>query len=383
MRIARIKLYALELEPLRRFYRDTLELPLCEDGEGSFTVRAGQSLLTFDQGLPDSDSSSSSDEPPYYHFAFNISENKIAEAVEWLERKGVAISPVNGRTVVRSESWDSDSVYFVDPAGNIVEFIARHGLSNGADTPGFSAENIVNISEIGCGTDDVNELSGLLRKRLRGSVYLEGDDLFTPIGDEEGLIILSSLRRNWLGSNKPVRIFPMEITVLMGETGESQVLRFPYPVRTLSFRKRTNEDAIPYDLLLLADPSREMVDDYVGRGDCYLAYADGELVGEFVLVATHPRTLEIVNIAVRESWQGQGIGKALVLKAIETARASGAAALEIGTANSSFDQLRLYQRCGFRMVGVDADFFVRHYPEPIYENGLRATDMVRLRIELR
>jgi|GEM_PF-58345 len=381
MRIVEIKLYTLELEPLRRFYCDTLELPLSEDGEGSFTVRAGQSLLTFVRGLPDSNSSS--DEHPYYHFAFNISENKIAEAVEWLGRKGIEISPVNGRTVIRSESWDSDSVYFIDPAGNIVEFIARHRLANGSDTPGFAAENVVNISEIGCGTDDVNELSLLLRERLRESVYLEGDDLFTPIGDEEGLIILSSLRRNWLGSNKPVRIFPMEITVLMGKSGESQVLHFPYSVGTLIVRKRTDEDAIPYDLLLLADPSREMIDDYIGRGDCYLAYADGELVGEFVLIATHPRTLEIVNVAVRESRQGQGFGKALVLKAIETARVSGAAALEIGTANSSFDQLRLYQRCGFRIVGVDADFFVRHYEEPIYENGLRATDMVRLRIELR
>ncbi len=150
----------------------------------------------------------------------------------------------------------------------------------------------------------------------------------------------------------------------------------------LDFRKRTGEDDIPYDLLLLADPSREMVDDYIGRGDCYLAYADGELVGEFVLVATHPRTLEIVNVAVRESRQGQGIGKALVRKAIEIARAAGAAALEIGTANSSLGQLGLYQRCGFRIVGVDADFFVRHYREPIYENGLRATDRVRLRLEL-
>ncbi len=150
----------------------------------------------------------------------------------------------------------------------------------------------------------------------------------------------------------------------------------------LSFRKRSSEDEIPYELLLLADPSREMVDDYIVRGDCYLAYEDGELVGQFVLIATHPRTLEIVNVAVRESRQGQGIGKSLVFKAIETAREAGAAVLEIGTANSSFDQLRLYQKCGFRIVGVDAGFFVRHYPEPIWENGIRVLDMIRWRLDL-
>ncbi len=226
MRIAGIKLYAHELESLRRFYRDTLELPLCEDGKDSFTVRAGQSLLTFDRGHIDSA------EPPYYHFAFNVSENKIAEAVEWLNRKGVAITPVNGRTVVRFESWDSDSVYFDDPEGNIVEFIARHRLPKRSDKPGFSAEDIANISEIGCGADDVNELSLLLRERLREQVYLDGDDLFTPIGDEEGLIILSSLQRKWLGSNKPVRIFPLEITVRTGESSKSSVLHYPYSLRT-------------------------------------------------------------------------------------------------------------------------------------------------------
>lgn len=150
----------------------------------------------------------------------------------------------------------------------------------------------------------------------------------------------------------------------------------------LSFRKRISEDEIPYDLLLLADPSRKMVDDYIARGDCYLAYEEGELIGQFVLIATHPRTLEIVNVAVRESRQGQGFGKALVLKAIDTAKQAGASTLEIGTANSSFDQLRLYQKCGFRIVGVDTGFFARHYPEPIWENGIRALDMIRLRIDM-
>ncbi len=226
MRIERIKLNAIELEPLRLFYRDTLELPVSDDGESSFTVSAGASRLTFERARTDSG------EAPYYHFAFNVSANKIAESIDWLSGKSVPISPVNGRTIVRSESWDSDSVYFFDPAGNILEFIARHRLPNRSDKPGFSYEDIVNISEIGCAADDVNELSRVLRERLGEPVYLDGDDLFTPLGDEEGLIILSSLRRNWLGSNKPVRIFPLEMTVRTGASGEWPILHYPYSVRT-------------------------------------------------------------------------------------------------------------------------------------------------------
>ncbi|OZB97945.1 N-acetyltransferase [Paenibacillus sp. XY044] len=141
-------------------------------------------------------------------------------------------------------------------------------------------------------------------------------------------------------------------------------------------------EAIPYDLLLLADPSKEMVDDYVARGRGYGAYTNGEVAGEYVLIDTHPKTVEIVNIAVREDLQGRGIGKMLVESAIEEARRLGAHAVEIGTANSSFLQLKLYQRCGFRIVGVDAGFFIRHYEEVLYEEGIQVQDMIRLRLDL-
>jgi hypothetical protein len=42
----------------------------------------------------------------------------------------------------------------------------------------------------------------------------------------------------------------------------------------------------------------------------------------------------------------------------------------------------LYQKCGFRIVGVDFDFFRRTHPEPIYENGIECRDMIRMRIDL-
>ncbi|HEY4390321.1 MAG TPA: GNAT family N-acetyltransferase [Paenibacillus sp.] len=138
----------------------------------------------------------------------------------------------------------------------------------------------------------------------------------------------------------------------------------------------------PYELLLLADPSKALIDDYLARGNCYLAYIDGELIGEFVLIPTHPRTIEIVNIAVAEKHHGRGFGKKLVLQAIEEARRLGARSVEIGTGNSSLIQLRLYQRCGFRITGVDQDFFVRNYEEEIIEDGLPCRDMIRLRLDL-
>lgn len=151
----------------------------------------------------------------------------------------------------------------------------------------------------------------------------------------------------------------------------------------ITISKLENAHDLPWDLLLLADPSRELVEEYVKRGYCYVAREGEEVVGEYVLIRTHPQTIEIVNIAVKEECQGQGIGKKLVLHAIEEAGKLKAKTVEIGTGNSGFMQLKLYQKCGFRMFAIDYDFFVKNYEEELFEDGLQVTDMVRLRMELK
>lgn len=134
----------------------------------------------------------------------------------------------------------------------------------------------------------------------------------------------------------------------------------------------------PMELLLLADPSRKIVEDYVKRGDCYIAEGDSQVVGVYVLLPTRPKTVELVNIAVAETHQGSGIGKILVMDAIQTAKGKGYKTIEIGTGNSSIGQLALYQKCGFRITGIDTDFFIRHYRDEIFENGIQCRDMIRL-----
>ncbi|MEH7386437.1 GNAT family N-acetyltransferase [Bacillus sp. JJ1521] len=147
-------------------------------------------------------------------------------------------------------------------------------------------------------------------------------------------------------------------------------------------RKLNINEEPPMDLLLLADPSPMLVEEYVQRGDCYVAESDGQIIGVYVLLPTRPDTVELVNIAVIETHHGKGLGKQLVINAIEVARSKGYRTIEVGTGNSSIGQLALYQKCGFRIAGVEIDFFIRHYPEEIFENGIQCRDMVRLSQEL-
>ncbi|MEG6591122.1 GNAT family N-acetyltransferase [Paenibacillus barengoltzii] len=151
----------------------------------------------------------------------------------------------------------------------------------------------------------------------------------------------------------------------------------------MKIRLLEDHEEVPLDLLLLADPSQEMIEEYLQRGQCYVGLDEREqIIAVIVLLPTRPGTLEIVNIAVREAFQGRGIGKKLIQFAMDQAREKNAKTIEIGTGNSSVGQLLLYQKCGFRITGIDRDFFIRHYPEKIYENGIQCRDMIRLSLDL-
>lgn len=139
---------------------------------------------------------------------------------------------------------------------------------------------------------------------------------------------------------------------------------------------------IPYDLLFLADSSKEAVEDYIKRGTCYGAYIGPNIVGIYVLLKTRPFTMELVNMAVKKQYQNKGIGKKMVLDAINKSRLTNAKILDVCTGNCGISQIALYQKCGFRITGIDRDFFKLRCPEKIVENGIECIDMIRLSIDL-
>jgi len=146
----------------------------------------------------------------------------------------------------------------------------------------------------------------------------------------------------------------------------------------MKIRKLLKHELPPFELLLLADPSRELVEQYIANGECRVAEEEGEIVGVYVLVKLGVTTMEIINIAVDERKHGRGIGKKLMSDAIQTTKLLGFKFLEVGTGNSSIAQLAFYQKSGFRIDGIIKDFFVDHYEGEIVENGIQCRDMIRL-----
>ncbi len=150
---------------------------------------------------------------------------------------------------------------------------------------------------------------------------------------------------------------------------DARILR-PYP------------EELPWDLLLHADPSRARVEGYLSDTLTRIAKREDDVIGVYALQQHDATTFELMNIAVAPAYQGTGLGRRLLGHAIGLAESKGARVIDVGTGNSSFGALRFYQRTGFRIVGIEPDFFTNNYDAPIVEDGIPCVDMIRLRLVL-
>jgi ribosomal protein S18 acetylase RimI-like enzyme len=158
--------------------------------------------------------------------------------------------------------------------------------------------------------------------------------------------------------------------------------RLPFNPENTATRKLTKQEAIPYDLLLLADETIEAIDKYAKEGDIYVLEVNDQRIAVYVLQVVEPEKIEIKNIAVDTHYQGQGIGTFLLRDATRRARAQGYRTILIGTANGAIKQLYLYQKEGFEITAIRKNFFVDNYPKPIFENGILCKHMIVLEKKL-
>lgn len=205
MDILELKLNTHCLPALHTFYGERLGFPVLEADQQVLVLRAGATRLSFAQAI--------ATVPMHYHFAFNIPSNQFAEAKRWLAER-VELVKINDRDEIHWSAWNAHAVYFLDPAGNIVELIARHNLAEEAGLP-FSPANISRVSEIGLAVDDVPLAASALQTALGIGVWDGGDgSVFTALGDEHGLFIVVKQGRAWFPTqDRLADFYPLELTM--------------------------------------------------------------------------------------------------------------------------------------------------------------------------
>ncbi|MEP6947775.1 MAG: hypothetical protein ABI863_00810 [Ginsengibacter sp.] len=214
MLLKEIRLQARKPSALFNFYKEILELPVMQSGSNGIAVMAGTSQIIFDNTTAPGN--------PFYHLAFNIPSNKFEEAFEWIQKKVELLWLNDYKSYVADfTNWHAKSFYFIDPAGNILEFIARFDLNDNADEK-FSSTHVRNVSEIGLVfplqsfDSDVNHLL----KQYPLSYFDKQPPLphFRALGNDEGLFVIVPENRVWFSTKSTTsQIFPMEIVFIEKE----------------------------------------------------------------------------------------------------------------------------------------------------------------------
>lgn len=150
-----------------------------------------------------------------YHVAFNIPENQIEEALQWLKDRCDIIPDETGNVIVDFSNWNSHAVYFLDAAQNILELIARHDMNNASDR-NFSADSILCISEVGCCSNHIQDNFEILNTELGIQKYSGNFERFCAAGDENGLVILVPENRNWYPTSFPCSPAPFQAQISNG-----------------------------------------------------------------------------------------------------------------------------------------------------------------------
>lgn len=199
-----VLLYTNKLKELRRFYMNVLDLDIKTSNEDSFSLSIGSSELIF----------KASEHPHFYHYAINIPGNQFS-MLKFRLKERISLNREGGRDEVYFPSFDADSMYFEDPAGNIIELIGRRKNDLFGD-PSFS-EAFLNISEVGIVSPHLEELSDDLQDiglPLQGArLNKESVNFF---GRGEAFIIVVPPERKWYFSKQISDVFPLEISLTNG-----------------------------------------------------------------------------------------------------------------------------------------------------------------------
>ncbi|MBQ4822006.1 hypothetical protein [Aquimarina sp. MMG016] len=225
-------LTSTSLDKMKAFYVDKLGFSIESQEDAEITFIAGVSTITFIKINPNLGN-------PWYHFAFNIPENKLLRSRRWLlERTDIIPTPKRARDpkfpddVRHFRNWNAHSIFFWDPAGNLLEFIARHDLKNGTEGE-FTSNDILNVSEIAFVVDDQQGESEKLHDIFGLDVYPKNSNFWWAMGDEKGLLLCIP-KRLW-GENtdtpKRFKIFKTEATIVGLDNKTYSFSHFPYQVQ--------------------------------------------------------------------------------------------------------------------------------------------------------
>ncbi len=157
------------------------------------------------------------------------------------------------------------------------------------------------------------------------------------------------------------------------QTSNTNGYEIPKEPRMQVKKIENKEDYI--DLLLEADPSKDMIHKYLNDSDVYALKKEDELISIAVILHIDRKTLELKNIVTKENYRNKGYAKTL-LKSLCGNYKQKYDRMLVGTTENN---IPFYVKQGFdKYEKTIKNFFIDNYDHPIYESGIQLVDMVYL-----
>jgi catechol 2,3-dioxygenase-like lactoylglutathione lyase family enzyme len=211
MRFEHVRLGAPEdrLPELLAFYGDRLGL-----ASDASTVTAGETRLAF----------VAAEGEPFYHFALLVPGNRFDGALGWA-RDRVTLLPArdSGDVVFDFDFWDARACYFHDPAGNIVELVAHHGVDETDVAGDFGGRELVGLSELGL-VGDQRAMAASIADGLGLALWdgtLDDPRALAFVGEKARTLILAPAGRGWLPTGRSSELHEVEARLSGGPPGEA------------------------------------------------------------------------------------------------------------------------------------------------------------------
>ena len=127
------------------------------------------------------------------------------------------------------------------------------------------------------------------------------------------------------------------------------------------------------DLLLEADPSKDMIHKYLNDSEVYALKKGDELISIAVILPISRKTLELKNIVTKESYRNKGYAKTL-LKSLCGNYKQKYDRMLVGTTENN---IPFYVKQGFdKYEKTVKNFFIDNYDEEIKDEDLICTDLI-------
>ena len=204
MHFDKIEQHTNDLPAAKAFYKQLLGFAIANQSATNVSFKVGSSLLSFVE----------TKEAAFYHIAFLIPSNQLDQAFQFINAKTPVLPFTCNSFIANFKKWNAQAFYFHDYSGNILEFIAHHDLHLHSDVP-FSATTVLQICELGLPVSSVTATCHYLNEHYQLPYYVKGPRLedFAVMGDDEGLLIVTTTGRGWLPTQRPAEQHSFNIQI--------------------------------------------------------------------------------------------------------------------------------------------------------------------------